>query len=35
VRFASVYKNFAGPDDFRDFLAELDSDVSEPLPEDD
>lgn len=35
VRFASVYKNFAGPDDFRDFLAQLDSDVGDPLPEDD
>ena len=23
VRFASVYKNFTGADDFRSFLAEL------------
>jgi len=29
VRFASVYKNFSTPDDFRDFLSELREDEGE------
>jgi len=29
VRFASVYKNFTGADDFRSFLAQLDDDPAE------
>jgi transcriptional repressor NrdR len=33
VRFASVYKNFATPDDFRSFLTELDD--APTIPDDD
>jgi transcriptional repressor NrdR len=29
VRFASVYRNFSTPDDFRDFLTELREDEGE------
>ena len=34
VRFASVYRNFATPDDFRSFLSELD-DGGPTIPDDD
>jgi transcriptional repressor NrdR len=35
VRFASVYRNFAGADDFRSFLAELREQARRPKPEED
>jgi transcriptional repressor NrdR len=33
VRFASVYRNFAGADDFRSFLAELREQARQPKPD--
>jgi transcriptional repressor NrdR len=35
VRFASVYRNFAGADDFRSFLAELREQARQPKPDED
>jgi transcriptional repressor NrdR len=35
VRFASVYRNFAGADDFRSFLAELREQARHPKPDED
>ena len=34
VRFASVYKNFAGADDFRSFLSELGDEPAIPVDDD-